>query len=167
MISICIQCVCNVYLKSYQALEANTSQISTKQWTIKVVPDQLNVKTMILICIQCVFNVFSMCIQDHINLWKLIIVQFQQIIMVVPTKLNVKNMISICIQCVFIVFLRSYQALEANTSQISTRQWTTQVVPDQLNVKTMILIFFQCVFNVFSMCIQDHIKLWKLKIVRF
>ena len=73
----------------------------------------------------------------------------------------------ICNQCVFNVYLRSYQALEANTSQISTRQWTTQVVPDQLNVKTMILIFFQCVFNVFSMCIQDHIKLWKLKIVRF
>ena len=63
-------------------------------------------------------------------------------------------MISICIQCVFIVFLRSYQALEANTSQISTRQWTTQVVPDQLNVKTMILIFFQCVFNVYSRSYQ-------------
>jgi hypothetical protein len=69
MISICIQCVCNVYLKSYQALEANTSQISTKQWTIKVVPDQLNVKTMILICIQCVFNVFSMCIQCVFNVY--------------------------------------------------------------------------------------------------
>ena len=73
--------------------------------------------------------------------------------MIVPRKLNVKNMILICIQCVFNVYLKSYQALEANTSQILRRQWTVMVVTDQLHVKNMILICSQCVFNVYSMCI--------------
>ena len=40
----CIQCVLNVYLRSYQALEANTSHISTRQWSIMVVPVQFNIK---------------------------------------------------------------------------------------------------------------------------
>ena len=113
-----------MYLRSYQALEANTFQISTRQWTTQVVPDQLNVKTMILIFIQCVFNVFSMCIQDHINLWKLTIVQFQQdnghwTIKVVPDQLNVKTIILICVHCVFNVYSRSYQALKADNCPIS------------------------------------------------
>ena len=42
--SMCIQCVYNVYLRSYHALEANASQISTRQWIIRVVLCQLNLK---------------------------------------------------------------------------------------------------------------------------
>ena len=55
--------------------------------------------------------------------------------MVVPDQLNVKNMILVYIQCVFNVYLRSYQALEANTSYFSMGQWMISVVPVKLNVK--------------------------------
>ena len=144
IISKCIQCICNVYLRKYIQL----SKISARQWTIMGLPGQVNLKNM---CINCLFNVYSMCIQCVFNVYSMCI---QCVFIVYSMCIHcLFNVYSMCIQCVFIVYSMCIHCL---FNVYSMRiQCVTMVVQGNLiskgtNLRAIYIPKLLCLFDLHS-----------------